>query len=155
MKYLKNISFFITKESIVTNIQREELLDFAAGYTTREDAIEDFDNLNNYYDKLPDNVILHRVVFLDDIKDLDENALGQHWIEDEIDNDLIKRLKEINDINTNPYFIVAEFKKTDIDFFETLNNNMNFPNEEEITLKSDNIKPQTYKIYTHRNYSKR
>lgn len=92
---------------------------------------------------LDDILILNRVIFLYDIKDLDENDLGEFWTDQEVSDDLVYQLMEqsvVDDIeNKKPYVVTAKFRKSDIDLYATIQNNIDFPEEFEINV--GNSKP--------------
>ena len=99
---------------------------------------------------IPNIIKLYRVVFLRNEKELKSEFLGHHWVRNE------KLLKtHIADImgqfNLQPnhkesqYMITADFKKDDIDIYNTIYHNVSIDHEEEVTIKKD-AKPINYSL---------
>lgn len=143
----------------LTEEELENLIgDFAppenhSGFDTKEDALEYLDSLLNWtYKYLPEEVTLWRILFINSEEDFKSNDLGKHWIIDPDnlhDNDWIERIRETNDNNDEdiePIVIMAKFKFNDIDQLRTLQNNLLYPDEEEITIIPGR-KPIEFKLY--------
>jgi len=111
-----------------------------SGYHDEDVAIDDLKDLIEYYNKLPDILKLYRLVFLKSKKDLNRLELGSHYVIDKnilINSHYDKMLYDYNKYDeATPYIITVEVSKSKIDFDETINNNLAYPNEAEITLKN-------------------
>jgi hypothetical protein len=84
--------------------------------------------------RLPDPMILYRIVSSETKKDIDINKVGQHYTLDEIFMDE----RFLNDIGIDddlPMWVMqCEVKKSDIDINHTLATNIKYPNENEISI---------------------
>lgn len=122
-------------------------------YENHIDSFMDEDDFNDHFDEIVDKlnnlddvVTLHRVVFIEDISQLNTNNLGSFWVEDEdviLDEHFRDYLQnECNGerIEGTPFQIEAKFKKEDIEFELNVYQYLLNPQEEEITIK-ENAKP--------------
>ena len=149
-----NFEKFLENHSVeISDDEREELSQKSNGFNTKEDARDELDYLldTDYpggYRNMPDHIKLYRIIFLDEESYIDEDKLGQHWImnSDLIDDMFIKKIKETSGSGGDPIIIQGTFITKDIDWKETLNNNMEFPREFEVT--AGDLTPIDYKIYT-------
>jgi hypothetical protein len=104
----------------------------------KESAIEGLNHLVKWFNELPNNVKLYRLLYLDDESDIDYNELGYHYSNNkrELVNNHYNRGSIYGDMGEYPYLVTVESPKYEIDFLETITNNILFPNEQEITLKN-------------------
>jgi len=102
-----------------------------------EDAEYELNNLINYYDELPKKLNLYRIVFANSIDEIDTQCAGSHY-SDNKQNLISSHYSSLRDSSygENPYLIEVKAEKQMIDFFESIKNNILYPNEEEITLKN-------------------
>lgn len=110
------------------------------GYSSEEEAKEDLESFIKNAQKLPNNLILYRLIFLDNKEEFNDDEPGAHYVLSE------KKLKAdhytsyLYDFNTQGksklYALKVEAPKSLIDFKETIKNRMLYPHEEEITLKN-------------------
>lgn len=111
-----------------------------------EDYLDDFDDLDvlddidvdersikQKLDKLPNIVTLYRILVVNSEKDINTQAPGSHYSMDK--ENLIKNYNFIK--GKNYYMLTVSAPKQMIDVKTTIENNMNFPMEKEITLKDN------------------
>jgi hypothetical protein len=121
--------------------QYNEFIDYAlkTGFDNEESAKWQLKNLINLFNKLPDTIKLYRLVFLSKKSDLRKEELGSHYVLNKrtlIQNHYDKMLYNYSEFeNSKPYMMTVETSKSKIDFYETIRNNLAYPNEQEITLK--------------------
>lgn len=82
--------------------------------------------------KLPNVITLYRIISADSPESIDLENPGYHYSMDK--NNLIKTHSFLK--NKKYYLIVVEANKNLINVNVTAENNVNFPNEKEITLKN-------------------
>jgi len=104
----------------------------------KESAIEDLNHLVKWFNELPNNVKLYRLLYLDDESDIDYNELGYHYSNNkrELVNNHYNRGSIYGDMGEYPYLVTVESPKHELDFLETIKNNILYPHEQEITLKN-------------------
>ena len=128
--------------------QYDDILYQRECFDTIEDAEKELYSLINKYKKLEDTIKLYRVLFIKKGKNINENKLGIHWTDKEIDNTQIIRIRDANadyDETKKIFLITAIFNSYDINILKTLKNNMRYPTEKEVTVKL-NSKPIDYTI---------
>ena len=145
----KNLTF-----DKVIEIGAEKIVDALGfeGFNNSEDAVDwlvnkFIDDYPNGYNGIPDKIIAYRVLCLKDKEDLNMKKIGEHWVPLEyfIDYSFIDSIG-LSDCSGELYIIKAEIPKENIDVLQTLIQNLAFPREAEINLKSTkNIKVKTIK----------
>lgn len=137
-QFIDSIKTFsdITDEKIPT------IIDFLGceGYNSDEDALEDLTDKINDYRKFPDPVILYRIVAVKNKKLLKTKDLGEHYTPYEwaIDGDMLMSIGyEGWDDDWVPYNMTVSAPLSEIDVWQTLVQNLSFPNEHEINLKNN------------------
>lgn len=91
------------------------------------------DSLLRNIDKLPQKIKLHRVVFVDDPKQIDNVNIGSHYVTNI--KDLEQSHHQISHVDGGkPFMLTVKADKGLIDLKTTLSNNMTYPHENEITL---------------------
>jgi len=103
-----------------------------------EMATEELGNLIRWVKDLPEELYLYRVLYLDDEDQINYDELGSHYSQDR--TDLINNHYDRGSIyghsqGEDAYLITVKAPKSEIDVMETLNNNILYPHEKEITLK--------------------
>jgi hypothetical protein len=102
-----------------------------------EYASTELDNLISYYEKLPNNMVLYRLIFSDTEEEIDKQYPGYHYTRkknDLLDNHYFKSYRD-SSTGENAYIIKVKAQKQMIDFYESIKNNILYPGEKEITLK--------------------
>jgi hypothetical protein len=91
---------------------------------------------------LPEEVTLYRLVFLNSKEDLNKLKPGLHYVLNKkslINNhydDFMYDLISAHGQGEEPYIITIKVDKSKLDIENTIDNNMRYPHEKEITLKN-------------------
>jgi hypothetical protein len=108
-------------------------------YSDSFDSFDGFDSFESNLKKekeklkrLPDVLTLYRIISAESPEVIDLKRPGSHYSMDK--NNLIKTHSFLK--NNKYYLITVEAPKSLIYFTATAENNVNFPNEKEITLKN-------------------
>lgn len=111
-----------------------------SGFHDEESAQEHLEDIIKNFNNLPDPVRLYRIIFLSKKSDLNRDELGSHYVLNKqklIRDHYDKMLYDYSKFeNSKPYILTVECNKSQIDFDETISNNLMYPHEEEITLKN-------------------
>lgn len=104
----------------------------------QEMAAEELGELITWVKDLPEILFLYRVLYLDDKNQINYDELGSHYSQDR--TDLINNHYDRGSIyghaeGEDAYLITVKVPKSEVDVMETLNNNILYPHEKEITLK--------------------
>ena len=102
-----------------------------------DDALYQLNDITDFYDNLPENLTLYRVVFDGSKDEIDTQYPGSHYAINK--KDLIdSHYTSLRDSNygDNCYVIKVKAQKQLIDSYESIKNNILYPNEQEITLKN-------------------
>ena len=147
---LGGIVFFIknllkkSKDKLDENYVRltEDNTDNLLGYLyemgfDNDDALYELNNITDYYDNLPETLTLYRIVFVDTEEEVDTQYPGPHYVIN-YKNLLDSHYGSLRDSSygSEPFVIKVKVQKQLIDFYESIKNNILYPNEEEITLKN-------------------
>jgi hypothetical protein len=119
------------------------------GFNDKEDAFNFLKNEIDFYKKIPNQVTLYRVVGVKNKKLINKDELGRHYTSNKlnIDYDMLSSIGYDNwDSASKPYIIEVSVLKSEIDIIRTLKQNLNFPNEHEITLKNKGKNAKIIKI---------
>jgi hypothetical protein len=102
-----------------------------------DDAIYQLNEITNFYDNLPETLTLYRVVFAGSKDEIDTQYLGSHYAMNKKDL-LDSHYTSLRDSSygDNCYVIKVKAQKQLIDSYESIKNNILYPNEQEITLKN-------------------
>jgi hypothetical protein len=125
-------------ENDLTGDERKSLLQsFEVMDTPEEIASEELGNMIKWVKTLPEELFLYRVLYLDDVNDINYDELGSHYSQDRTDliNNHYDRGSIYGDMGEHTYLITVKVPKSEVDVMETLNNNILYPHEKEITLK--------------------
>ena len=100
-----------------------------------DDALYELNNLTNYYDMLPESLTLYRLVFAGSKDEIDTQYPGSHYSvkKNHLLNNHYGPLRD-SSYGDNCYLITVKVQKHMIDFYESIKNNILYPNEIEITL---------------------
>ena len=103
----------------------------------QEIAAEELGDLITWVKDLPEELFLYRVLYLDDENKINYDELGSHYSQDRTDliNNHYNRGSIYSDMGEHAYLITVKVPKSEVDVMETLNNNILYPHEKEITLK--------------------
>ena len=110
-----------------------------SGFDDEFSASEHLDYILDILDDLPEEVKLYRIVYLDSLFDLDKLKPGTHYV---LNKNSLLRNHYLLDITSShgygekPYLLTVKVNKSKIDLNLTVDNNMRYPNEQEIILKN-------------------
>jgi len=102
-----------------------------------DDAMYELNNITDYYDNLPETLTLYRIVFADTEEEVDTQYPGPQYVMN-YKNLLDSHYGSLRNSSygSEPFIIKVKAQKQLIDFYESIKNNILYPNEEEITLKN-------------------
>jgi hypothetical protein len=106
------------------------------GLTEKESA-EIIKSILSKLSSLQKKIILYRIIFLNDLTDLNRSLVGSHYSLDK--ENLINSMQSngfFSQLGEIPYLLTVEVDKELIDLDSTVSNNILYPNEEEITIKN-------------------
>jgi hypothetical protein len=136
MKILSLLSEIISKKSIIYTLKT---MDFSQ---------KDVENEVEYYLKwvktLPKTQKGYRILVVNDKKDINLDEIGSHFSKDKVD--LLSNHSFCTGCGEKYYLITAEIPKNEVDFEETIKNNILYPNEQEITVKNKGKNVKILKI---------
>jgi len=132
----------LLKEQITLSLEDTELMYDAYKQMglSNEWAIEDLQSLLEWLNNLPETIILYRLIYVDEERDIDKEELGAHY--SHIKKDLLHNhhsrgsIYSNSEMGENALLLTVKIKKDQIDIFNTLHNNIIYPHEQEITLKN-------------------
>ena len=128
----------ITEQDLTGDEHKSLLQSFGDMGTPPEIASEELGELITWVKDLPEELFLYRVLYLDDGNQINYDELGSHYSQDR--TDLINNHYNRGSIyghrqGEETYLITVKVPKSEVDVMETLNNNILYPHEKEITLK--------------------
>lgn len=127
MKLLGLLSEEINKKRLLKLLTTDMGMD-------KTDAETELDSIINKVKKLPDEITLYRLLNVDDKDEIDQKKLGSHY--SKVKKDLLSSHYFV-DAGKEKYFLVkVKANKSMVDMMATLENNILYPNEQEITLKN-------------------
>ena len=129
----------ITEQDLTGDEHKSLLQSFGDMGTPPEIASEELGELITWVKDLPEELFLYRVLYLDDGNQINYDELGSHYSQDR--TDLINNHYNRGSIyghrqGEDAYLITVKVPKSEVDVMETLNNNILYPHEKEITLKN-------------------
>ena len=102
-----------------------------------DEAMYELNNITDYYDNLPENLTLYRIIFAGSKDEIDVQYPGSHYSMNK--KDLLKNhygsLRD-SSYGDKCFIIQVKVQKQLIDSYESIKNNILYPNEQEITLKN-------------------
>jgi len=102
-----------------------------------DDALYQLNDITDFYDNLPETLTLYRILFAGSKDEIDTQYPGSHYAmnkKDLLDSNYTS-LKD-SSYGDNCYVIKVKAQKQLIDSYESIKNNILYPNEQEITLKN-------------------
>jgi hypothetical protein len=104
-------------------------------FDDKEMASKHLEDLISKIKSLPQSIKLYRIVFVDNINQIDKVNVGSHYVGKV--KDLEQSHQLISHVGSgDPYILTVRANKSLIDVYTTLVNNMKYPHENEITLKN-------------------
>ena len=99
---------------------------------SEEDAINEYDSLVEWVEKLPKKVTLYRIIRADSKSDIDIENPGNHYSMER--ENLIANKDFSHGVGDRVFLLKVTVDKRYIDKEETIKNNVMYPNEQEVTL---------------------
>ena len=101
---------------------------------SEDDAKQEVKELESWFDSLPEEIKLYRIVLADDKKDVDLEKPGSHYGTNR--KELVGSHQFATGVGNKTFLLSVIANKSQIDKEETLNNRALYPHENEITLKN-------------------
>lgn len=101
---------------------------------TGEDAKSELEDIVSYVKELPEELKLYRILSVNSKDDINKEELGSHYSTDR--KNLLSSHDYVTGSGEEYYLVTVKVKKSMVDVMETLENNILYPNEKEITLKN-------------------
>ena len=126
MKLLGLLNEAINKKRLISLLKTMDI--------TGEDAKSELEDIVSYVKELPEELKLYRILSVDSKDDINKDELGSHYSTDR--KNLLSSHDYVTGSGEDYYIVTVKVKKSMVDVMETLENNILYPNEKEITLKN-------------------
>jgi hypothetical protein len=126
MKLLGLLNETINKKRLISLLKTMDI--------TGEDAKSELEDVVSYVKELPEELKLYRILSVDSKDDINQEELGSHYSTDR--KNLLSSHDYVTGSGEEYYLVTVKAKKSMVDVMETLENNILYPNEKEITLKN-------------------
>jgi hypothetical protein len=126
MKLLGLLNETINKKRLMSLLKTMDI--------TGEDAKSELEDIVSYIKELPEELKLYRILSVDSKDDINKEELGSHYSTDR--KNLLSSHNYVTGSGEEYYLVTVKAKKSMVDVMETLENNILYPNEKEITLKN-------------------
>jgi len=126
MKLLGLLNETINKKRLMSLLKTMDI--------TGEDAKSELEDIVSYVKELPEELKLYRILSVDSKDDINNEELGSHYSTDR--KNLLSSHDYVTGSGEEYYLVTVKAKKSMVDVMETLENNILYPNEKEITLKN-------------------
>lgn len=126
MKLLGLLNEAINKKRLISLLKTMDI--------TGEDAKSELEDIVSYVKELPEELKLYRILSVDSKDDINKEKLGSHYSTDR--KNLLSSHDYVTGSGEEYYLVTVKAKKSMVDVMETLENNILYPNEKEITLKN-------------------
>ena len=126
MKLLGLLNETIHKKRLISLLKTMDI--------TGEDAKSELEDIVSYVKELPEELKLYRILSVDSKDDINKEELGSHYSTDR--KNLLSSHDYVTGSGEEYYLVTVKAKKSMVDVMETLENNILYPNEKEITLKN-------------------
>ena len=126
MKLLGLLNETINKKRLISLLKTMDI--------TGEDAKSELEDIVSYVKELPEELKLYRILSVDSKDDINKEKLGSHYSTDR--KNLLSSHDYVTGSGEEYYLVTVKAKKSMVDVMETLENNILYPNEKEITLKN-------------------
>lgn len=146
MKVIKYHDFKLNEKSIE---DLENPIRFKSEFSDENDAIKDLEYYTNMIDDLQKNGgTVYRLIFLEDVSDLNTDDLGEHWCLEytQLSNFYDSLSSDMND-DMSPYCITGHLKPGQVDENQSYESYEELPHELEVNLISD---PEKYELKIYR-----
>ena len=126
MKLLGLLNETINKKRLISLLKTMDI--------TGEDAKSELEDIVSYVKELPEELKLYRILSVDSKDDINKEELGSHYSTDR--KNLLSSHDYVTGSGEEYYLVTVKAKKSMVDVMETLENNILYTNEKEITLKN-------------------
>jgi hypothetical protein len=126
MKLLGLLNEAINKKRLISLLKTMDI--------TGEDAKSELEGIVSYVKELPEELKLYRILSVDSKDEINKDELGSHYSTDR--KNLLSSHDYVTGSGEEYYLVTVKVKKSMVDVMETLENNILYPNEKEITLKN-------------------
>jgi hypothetical protein len=126
MKLLGLLNEAINKKRLISLLKTMDI--------TGEDAKSELEGIVSYVKELPEELKLYRILSVDSKDEINKDELGSHYSTDR--KNLLSSHDYVTGSGEDYYIVTVKVKKSMVDVMETLENNILYPNEKEITLKN-------------------
>ncbi len=126
MKLLGLLNEAINKKRLISLLKTMDI--------TGEDAKSELEGIVSYVKELPEELKLYRILSVDSKDEINKDELGSHYSTDR--KNLLSSHDYVTGSGEEYYLVTVKAKKSMVDVMETLENNILYPNEKEITLKN-------------------
>ena len=126
MKLLGLLNETINKKRLMSLLKTMDI--------TGEDAKSELEDIVSYVKELPEELKLYRILSVNSKDDINKEELGSHYSTDR--KNLLSSHDYVTGSGEEYYLVTVKVKKSMVDVMETLENNILYPNEKEITLKN-------------------
>jgi hypothetical protein len=127
MKLLPVLSEIINRETLISALKT---MDFS-----EKEAQKELKYHINRLKTLPDIVKGYRILRVDDEKDINLEEIGSHFGENK--DDLLRNHSYLTGFGEKYFIITVKIPKNEINVSETIENNILYPHEREITVKNN------------------
>lgn len=136
MKLLPIISEIIDEKTLISALKSMD-------YSEKEAKNELKYHLNRVKN-LPKTIIGYRILVVNDEKSINLDEIGTHFSENKVE--LLSNHSFCTGCGEKYYLITAKIPKNEVDIQETLQNNILYPNEHEISVKNKGKNVKIVKI---------
>jgi hypothetical protein len=136
MKLLPIISEIIDEKTLISALKSMD-------YSEKEAKNELKYHLNRVKN-LPKTIIGYRILVVNDEKSINLDEIGTHFSENKVE--LLSNYSFCAGCGEKYYLITAKIPKNEVDIQETLQNNILYPNEHEISVKNKGKNVKIVKI---------
>jgi archaellum component FlaF (FlaF/FlaG flagellin family) len=136
MKLLPIISEIIDEKTLISALKSMD-------YSEKEAKNELKYHLNRVKN-LPKTIIGYRILVVNDEKSINLDEIGTHFSENKVE--LLSNHSFCTGCGEKYYLITAKIPKNEVDLQETLQNNILYPNEHEISVKNKGKNVKIVKI---------
>ena len=136
MKILPILSEIIDKKTLISALKT---MDF-----DEKEAKNELKYHLNRVKNLPKTLTGYRILVVNDEKDINLDEIGTHFSENKVE--LLSNHSFCTGCGDKYYLITAKIPKNEVDLQETLQNNILYPNEHEISVKNKGKNVKIVKI---------
>lgn len=131
--------YVLNEDMFNDNLKNEYIkLGLKGEFDSSEEAMNHLENVVGMLKGLPQNVTLYRVIFVNSESEIDYKYVGSHYILDK--KNLESKHSDKSHVGGgSPIMLTVKSPKNIIDVDATIRHRMEFPHEDEITLKNKGL----------------